>query len=849
MAPSKKRIMNDSMPSPQLKDPGYASFTDTSYQSSEIEATPNQPTSTSSQGSQGLRRSVGLLNLSIETSPHPSGTSSPKIALLKNRVSNQDIDDANLDVENWSPFKDPTTPSVKQGSLKRPASNSSTNMSPFINESQRPLIFSSTKNNSAVEENRSSIQMKLNKLRKMVSLDKVNTEFESPFDKDIHPLPNPSIHFQPANNKENVLHSPSDSPSRPARQKLKLDKGIVNNKSILNLKNIDNNTSSGPDFLTPSSYKHVKPLQTAFMSSGLLSKKNRTLSESFHPPETPCKKPLNLTIQTAQKQALPSSNLANVITASSPVAEDNHSTPRPGMRETPNTRALRHSSQSTPYDASPSGNSAKMSRSARAMNTNELRDCILRFHTDFDDSTESIFDDGNEHDPSTPTRLRTSKAILNKNLKLNLSGIDSCSTNGTSTPHTPIDVTADCSGDLSNMSSIGGNASAFMTSTAITVDEHLTSKFENVQLVGNGEFSNVYEITFQSVKYAVKRIKTPLLGPKRRKRIFEEVELMKALQENEPRDDEGKEYVINFINDWEHSGQLYIMMEFCENGPLDKFLADSGKLSKLDEWRIWKIMVEIAMGLKYIHASNILHLDLKPANIFITFEGSLKIGDFGMACKYPVANGFEREGDREYIAPEIISLQKYDKPADIFSFGLIMVEIAANIVLPEYGVHWHKLRSGDLSEAGRLSSGELNVNLYNDSLMSKGSTYSSLANNTATTGSSYSSVYDHSKRLPNWTPKFLIDGKGSLDKLVQWMIQPNPEARPTAAEILDTAEAQFVETRRKAGAVIFEGEYGPPPDSEEDSLMPLEAKCLNLGGGSAVTLAAIPSDIMDQDEW
>ena len=41
---------------------------------------------------------------------------------------------------------------------------------------------------------------------------------------------------------------------------------------------------------------------------------------------------------------------------------------------------------------------------------------------------------------------------------------------------------------------------------------------------------------------------------------------------------------------------------------------------------------------------------MKPANVFITFEGTLKIGDFGMAAKLPVPQSAEREGDREYIA-------------------------------------------------------------------------------------------------------------------------------------------------------------------------------------------------------
>lgn len=379
-------------------------------------------------------------------------------------------------------------------------------------------------------------------------------------------------------------------------------------------------------------------------------------------------------------------------------------------------------------------------------------------------------------------------------------------------------------------------------------DSHLFEKFTNVHSIGKGQFSTVYQVTFAQTnkKYAIKAIKPNKYNSL--KRILLEIKILNEVTNQITMDQEGKEYIIDYISSWKFQNSYYIMTELCENGNLDGFLQEQviAKKKRLEDWRIWKIIVELSLALRFIHDScHIVHLDLKPANVMITFEGNLKLGDFGMATHLPLEDkSFENEGDREYIAPEIISDCTYDYKADIFSLGLMIVEIAANVVLPDNGNAWHKLRSGDLSDAGRLSSTDIhseslfsdttkvdtndlfdferdNISgnstnagtstVHNNSNINNPNMNNGNDNNNVNTAATKNRLILHkSSKIPAWVPKFLIDGE-SLERIVRWMIEPNYERRPTANQILQTEECLYVEMTRNAGAIIQEDDFGPKP--------------------------------------
>ena len=312
--------------------------------------------------------------------------------------------------------------------------------------------------------------------------------------------------------------------------------------------------------------------------------------------------------------------------------------------------------------------------------------------------------------------------------------------------------------------------------------------------------------------FAVKKSKNAYAGAKDRQRKLKEVETLKALGHSD--------HVLSFVDSWEDKGHLYIQTEFCEENTLDVFLATVGHDGRLDDFRIWKILLELTLGVEHIHDCGYIHLDLKPANILITFEGVLKIADFGMATKWPAGANIEGEGDRRYIGDEIL-VGKYDKPADIFALGLIMLEIAANIELPDNGASWQRLRNGDMSEVPSLTFSSDESDVPRDESGNRISEDASSRAIELQTRFRSSFYHDDSQEKSVQIlarsgellepPKFMVDANSdqALDQLVQWMISPDPAHRPLAKDLHESYGVQWVEHRRRAGATIFEGNWGP----------------------------------------
>lgn len=143
----------------------------------------------------------------------------------------------------------------------------------------------------------------------------------------------------------------------------------------------------------------------------------------------------------------------------------------------------------------------------------------------------------------------------------------------------------------------------------------------------------------------------------------------------------------------EHEGQLYLAMELLDGEPLDRKL--SGK--PLELRLLLDIAVQVADALDAAHTEGILHRDVKPANIFITRRGPVKVLDFGLAKLSPEYRHSARQLDTKnetrlpehftsvtgttvgtiaYMSPEQARGDEVDPRTDLFSFGVVLYEMA-----------------------------------------------------------------------------------------------------------------------------------------------------------------------------
>jgi len=127
-----------------------------------------------------------------------------------------------------------------------------------------------------------------------------------------------------------------------------------------------------------------------------------------------------------------------------------------------------------------------------------------------------------------------------------------------------------------------------------------------------------------------------------------------------------------------------IVMEYCRAGDLHSRIIECTSRSRLiSEKQFLKWSCQICSGMRFLHDRNILHRDVKSANIFLTKKGNVRIGDLGLARKAKKTAALTKCGTDCYMAPEMISGSAYGKKADVWSLGCVFFEMMSGSFMSE----------------------------------------------------------------------------------------------------------------------------------------------------------------------
>ncbi|CCD14919.1 unnamed protein product [Trypanosoma congolense IL3000] len=142
----------------------------------------------------------------------------------------------------------------------------------------------------------------------------------------------------------------------------------------------------------------------------------------------------------------------------------------------------------------------------------------------------------------------------------------------------------------------------------------------------------------------------------------------------------GHPNIVQFL-DYHHDGEFmaYIVMEFCTGGDLGQRIEQLRyRREKEDERFVASLMIQMLVGLNFLHVDQrTLHRDIKPQNIFIFSDGTVRIGDFGVSVVLDQLGGVAKMacGSPFYMAPELCEERAYDGKADVWSLGVTLYEL------------------------------------------------------------------------------------------------------------------------------------------------------------------------------
>ncbi|XP_073294859.1 serine/threonine-protein kinase STY46-like isoform X3 [Primulina huaijiensis] len=183
--------------------------------------------------------------------------------------------------------------------------------------------------------------------------------------------------------------------------------------------------------------------------------------------------------------------------------------------------------------------------------------------------------------------------------------------------------------------------------------------------IASGSNGDLFKGVFHSQDVAIKVLRTECLNEDIQREFTQEVFILrKARHKN----------VVQFIGACTRPPILCIVIEFMPGGSVYDFLHKQKGVFKLPA--LLKVAIEVSTGMTYLHQNNIIHRDLKAANLLMDENEAVKIADFGIARVQHQSGIMTAEtGTYRWMAPEVIEHKPYSHKADVFSFGVVLWEL------------------------------------------------------------------------------------------------------------------------------------------------------------------------------